>query len=85
MLGIGFWVVDNLIVNFLVATLAQPARVMCSVFVLAFRRLLLVALVEVAEVAHEFSLVPAVVMAANRHAFERAEYFHEERFSLLLA
>jgi len=85
MLGIGFWVVDNLIVNFLVATLAQPARVMCSVFVLALRRLLLVALVEVAEVAHEFSLVPAVVMAANRHAFERAEYFHEERFSLLLA
>lgn len=85
MLGIGFRVVDYLVVDFLVATFAQPARVMCSVFVLAFRRLLLVALVQVAEVAHEFSLVPTVVVTANRHAFERAKYFHEERFSLLLA
>ena len=78
MLGIGFWVVDNLIVNFLVATFAQPARVMCSVFVLALRRLLLVALVEVAEVAHEFSLVPAVVMAANRHDPSQAGLCSEE-------
>ena len=85
MFGIGFRVVYYLVVYFLVATFAQAAGVMCSIFVLAFSCLLLVALVKVAEVAHEFGFVPTVVVIANGHAFQRTQYLHKERFCLLLA
>ena len=47
--------------------------------------LLLISFVQVAEVAHEFGFVPAVVVSANRHTFKRSQYFHKERFCLFLA
>ena len=73
MSGIGLWISDNLIIYLLVASLAQSSRMMRPVLVLALSGLFLVALSQVAVMAHELGLVAPVIMVARADALETLE------------
>ena len=68
---------DTFVINFLVAALAQTARVMRPVLVRALGGLALVAVLQVAEVAHEFGAVLAVVVTAYVHQVQDLFYTFE--------
>ena len=59
------WVWDRFVIHFLIAGLAQATWMMRPILVYACRRLPLVALAQVAEVAHEFGTVLTVVMLTD--------------------
>ena len=65
---------DTFVINLLVAALAQAARVMGSVLVRAFGGLALVTVLHVAELAHEFGSVLAVIVTAYVHQVQ--DLFH---------
>ena len=83
LVGISFWVVYNFVIYLLVATFAQATWVMSAILVLAFSGLLLVAFVKVAEVAHKFGFMPAVVVLTYGHASEWAKNFNKALLGLV--
>ena len=70
---IGLGVRHQLVVDLLVAALTEATRVICLVFVLTFRRLLLVAGLQVALVTHQFGLVASLLMLASANGLKLAK------------
>ena len=65
LLCIDIWVGNYLIVDLLITGFAEASRMMSAIGVVTFRCLALVTLGQVAEVAHEFGPVLAVIVLAN--------------------
>ena len=63
--------------NSLVAYFAKTASMMLSIGVLALRRHLVVTFAQVAEMAHKFGSMLAIVVDARAHIFKAAKYLFE--------